>query len=233
MGELYRNVTENRMNEYLREYEFLKEGIPSVKVCQCPEGIYGHGSTVWDAALVLCAFLETPHGNEFIREAKCIELGAGTGIVSIAACLLGAANSLATDLDTCVPFIRQNIGLNPKAETCQAKALDWNCIADSHEIGEGQFDWVLCADCVYDLDHVDSLTRTIVALKPNRGIIVSNERREIESNALAEKTFIKAMYEAGFLGKAVQKDLIRPEWRCEDIDVIVFSKPVLSDRRGA
>lgn len=233
MREHYRNVTENTMNEYLREYEFINVGISSAKVCQCPEGTYGHGSTVWDAALVLCAFLETNVGNQLIRETKCIELGAGTGIVSIAACLLGASNSVATDLAACVPFIRQNIGLNPKAETCQAKALDWNRIADSDEIAEIRFDWVLCADCVYDPDHVESLTRTIVALKPNRGIIVSNERREAESNALAEKTFIKAMYEAGFVGKAVQKDLIRPEWRCEDIDVVVFSKPVPSDKRGA
>jgi predicted nicotinamide N-methyase len=221
------------MNEYLREYSFLNEKLPSAKVCQSSEPLYGHGSTVWDAALVLCAFLESEKGLELVRGRSCIELGAGTGIVSISASLLGAMEAIATDKQICVPFIRQNIGLNEKAaETCGAETLDWDKIEQAESFS-GKFDWVLCADCVYDPDHVENLIRTIMSLKPRKGIIVSNERRESNSNAVAEKKFIGSMYEAGFCGKAVHRDLIRPDWRCDDIDVVVFERPLPSDKRGA
>ena len=213
------------MNEYLREYSFLNERLPHAKVCQSPDSAYGHGATVWDAALVLCAFLESTKGLELIVGKKCIELGAGTGVVSIAASLLGACEAVATDVEACVPFIKQNIGLNAEAENCRAVRLDWTQLDDAEE-NKGTFDWILCADCVYEPHQVESLTRTILTLAPREGIIVSNERRESESNALAEKSFIKAMYEAGFEGKAVHKEVIRPEWRCEDIYVVVFTRGV-------
>jgi predicted nicotinamide N-methyase len=208
------------MNEYLREYEFEDESVQPVKVCQHPGTELGHGATVWDAGLVLCAFLESETGRKMIKDSAVIELGAGTGIAAITASVMGAAVSVATDLEVCVPFIRQNIGLNPHVSNCKAEVLDW----DKSEPSGEMYDWILCADCVYAPDTISGLTRTIEALNPSRGIIVSNERRGDESNALAEKTFIKAMYELGYAGKAVHKNVLRADWRCDDIDVIVFER---------
>jgi ribosomal protein L11 methylase PrmA len=219
------------MNEYLREYEFEDESLPVVKVCQNPSTELGHGGTVWDAALVLCAFLESNQGKALITGARCIELGAGTGIVSIAALTVGATQALATDLAVCVPFIKQNIGLNPQASTCRAAELDWSTDQASR-VGE-TYDWILCADCVFAPDLVPGLVNAINALKPTRGVIVSNERRGEEANASAEKHFIKALYEAGYEGKAVHKDVIRPDWRCDDIDVVVFEQKSSDSCKGA
>lgn len=217
------------MNEYVREYEFDNESIQPVKVCQHPGTEFGHGATVWDAGLVLCAFLESSVGSGMIRDASVIELGAGTGIAAIAASVMGAARSVATDLDACVPFIRQNIGLNPQAGTCTAEALDWNNSSPNSD----EFDWILCADCVYAPDTIVGLTKTIAALSPRRGVIVSNERREDESDAIAEKLFIHAMYELGYTGKAVHKEVIKADWRCDDIDVVVFEKTTSRASTGA
>jgi hypothetical protein len=227
-----------RMNEYLREYEFEESSpFPTIKVCQNPSSELGHAGTVWDAALVLCAFLESATGREMLKDSKCIELGAGTAIVSIAAKTVGAAQVVATDLALCVPFMRQNIGLNAShldMHALTAQALDWDKPETITPEMSGYFDWVLAADCVYAPESVGGLIRTILSLNPKKGIIVSNERRVHDSNSSTEKEFIKALYEAGFEGKAVQRDIIRPDWRCEDIDIVVFTRSsTLSGAKGA
>ena len=207
------------MNEYLREYEFDDPSLGTAKVCQSPEN--GHGSTVWDAALVLCAFFESKQGRDLIKGSRVVELGSGTGIVSIVADRLGAGSTVATDLPEYVPFIRQNIGLNLDSK-CKAASLDWkerNLAAIPDNV-----DWVLCADCVYLKDTVDDLVETILAINPIRGVIVSNETREHENNDEAERRFIKGLYEKGFVGKAVHREVLKPEWRCEDIHVVVFER---------
>ncbi|XP_019410167.1 PREDICTED: protein N-lysine methyltransferase METTL21A isoform X2 [Crocodylus porosus] len=47
----------------------------------------GVAAVVWDAAVVLCSYLET--GAMDLQERSVIELGAGTGLVGIVATLLG------------------------------------------------------------------------------------------------------------------------------------------------
>ena len=219
------------MNEYLREFEFEDPSLPVIRVCQNP--LLGHAGTVWDAALVLCAFIESAQGRELIKDTKCVELGAGTAIVSIAAKTCGADKVVATDIGACVSFMKQNIGLNGHLEstTCSAQELDW---FKSETIYSERYDWILCADCVYAPETIDGLIKTIITLNPTKGIIVSNERREHESNSLAEKVFIQTLYDNGYSGKAVHRDVIRADWRCEDIDVVVFEKQAsIESTKGA
>ncbi|KAF8968220.1 Methyltransferase-like protein 21A [Entomortierella lignicola] len=55
------------------------------------------GNVVWDGAYLTAKFLES-----YVKDLQgktCLELGAGTGLVSIVAWLLGASNVLATDLE--------------------------------------------------------------------------------------------------------------------------------------
>ncbi|KAF9105415.1 Methyltransferase-like protein 21A [Mortierella sp. AM989] len=54
------------------------------------------GNVVWDGAYLTAKFLES-HVKD-LQGKTCLELGAGTGLVSIVAWLLGASNVLATDL---------------------------------------------------------------------------------------------------------------------------------------
>lgn len=195
-----------------------------MSVCQNPDPSLGYGGTVWDAALVLCAFLESNEGFKLIHNSACVELGSGTGIVAIAAEALGASSSIATDKDICIPFIRQNIGLNPNCST-RAVPLNWENAATEASPLTSNCDWVLCADCVYDSADVGHLVNTIIALNPKRGVIVSNERRTGPVNLEAEKEFIRAMYKTvGLKGKAVHPEVIRSDWRCDDIHVVVFER---------
>ncbi|KAF9427993.1 Peptide-methionine (S)-S-oxide reductase [Podila epigama] len=54
------------------------------------------GNVVWDGAYLMARYLESNIGN--LQGKTCLELGAGTGLVSIVAWLLGASFVLATDL---------------------------------------------------------------------------------------------------------------------------------------
>ncbi|KAG0311455.1 Methyltransferase-like protein 21A, partial [Dissophora globulifera] len=54
------------------------------------------GNVVWDGAYLMAKYLES-HVKD-LQDKTCLELGAGTGLVSIVAWLLGARHVLATDL---------------------------------------------------------------------------------------------------------------------------------------
>jgi len=202
-----------------RGYEFEDASLLPLKIAQHPDGRDGHASTVWDAALVMCAFLESDMGRRLISGALILELGSGTGICAIAASILGST-CVATDLEPCIPALRHNISLNPQATSCTAEGLDWF----SATLRGGVYDWVLCADCVYVQSTVPALMSTIAALGPRRGVIYSNERRSAAANARAEALFAQGMAELGYVGQSVPRASLRPEWRCEDIDVIVFER---------
>ena len=60
------------------------------------EGTYGTGATVWPAAVVLMKYLEK-HADALVRGKRCIDLGSGTGVTSVAAALLGARQVVCTD----------------------------------------------------------------------------------------------------------------------------------------
>jgi predicted nicotinamide N-methyase len=60
------------------------------------EGTYGTGATVWPASVVLLKYLEK-HADKLLRNKRIVDLGAGTGITSIAAALLGAKEVVCTD----------------------------------------------------------------------------------------------------------------------------------------
>lgn len=205
-----------------RGYEFEDASLLPLKIAQHPDGRDGHASTVWDAALVMCAFLESDMGRRLISGALIVELGSGTGICAIAASILGST-CVATDLEPCIPALRHNISLNPQATSCTAEGLDWFSATPRR----GVYDWVLCADCVYVQSTVTALVSSIAALDPRRGVIYSNERRSAAANARAEALFAQGMAELGYVGRSVPRASLRPEWRCEDIDVVVF------ERRGA
>ncbi len=206
-----------------RQWDFSNELISPVKVQQFPNAQYGLGSTVWDAALVLCSFLESERGRAVVGSScRCLELGSGTGIVSIVAATLDSTRMCtASDLGDCVALISRNIELNGTVN-CTAVEVDWTVDPPEDLVGT---DWVLCADCVYDLSCVSPLLRTIAALSPSKGLIVSNELRLADGNALAEATFRGMIQDLGYVGNVVPKETFPPEWRCDDILVTVYTQP--------
>jgi len=130
-------------------------------VCQVQRGevenTYGTGATVWPASMVLTKYLEkTLCRGE--RNKRVVDLGAGTGVTSIAAALLLSSSSIVcTDgCDMVVQLAKKNV--ERLASACLSNGSCW--IINQNEIkvqtyqwGDGSlgdiaFDIVLISDCV-------------------------------------------------------------------------------------
>ncbi len=72
---------------FIRQYECKNGNVLEINQSECGDV----GCVVWDAALVLCAYIESTHFRrrcnrsdlDFFKDHKIIELGSGTGIVGI------------------------------------------------------------------------------------------------------------------------------------------------------
>ena len=86
----------------------------------------GTGLNIWDGSIVLAKFIER-HAEQYIQHKRIVEVGAGTGLVGIAATLLGAAQVTVTDLDYTLPNLQKNIALNQgrARSPITALELDW------------------------------------------------------------------------------------------------------------
>ncbi|CAO3574807.1 unnamed protein product [Mortierella alpina] len=125
-----------------REHEFNDSSVPALEINEDPSGQLrgGVGSTIWDAAIVLAKYLErfdllTSAAAQSPRTLNILELGAGTGIVGLAAARIlssksAKANIVLTDKESCMPLLRRNIEKNPSnGIDVAAQMLDWEILS--------------------------------------------------------------------------------------------------------
>ncbi|XP_077094130.1 uncharacterized protein mettl21ca isoform X2 [Siphateles boraxobius] len=158
-------------------YQFLGQTIT------IEESIDSYGATIWPAALALCRFLETPQGRQQIdlRDKSVLELGAGTGLLSVVVTLLGAKLT-ATDLPEILSKLTCNLNRNTRGRRRhepQVAELFWG-----HNLDEAfprsthQYDYVLATDVVY---HHDFLAELLVTMRhfcqPGTTLVWANKVR--------------------------------------------------------
>ncbi|KIY71397.1 S-adenosyl-L-methionine-dependent methyltransferase, partial [Cylindrobasidium torrendii FP15055 ss-10] len=96
----------------------------------------------------MCADPET-----YNLRGRILELGAGTGLVSIAAAKISNAELIvATDFH---PDVLANLQVNVDANKCdvQVEKLDWAAPPYGDTPFDAPFDVILAADCIYHVDH--------------------------------------------------------------------------------
>ncbi|NXM24600.1 MT21A methyltransferase, partial [Oxyruncus cristatus] len=150
----------------------------------------GVAAVVWDAAVVLCAYLEM-EGID-LRDRSVIELGAGTGLLGIVATLLGellmfnkgsaqlralhsacCARVTMTDREAALEFLESNVQANLPAELrprAVVKELTWG--KDLDNFPPGAFDFVLGADIVYLEETFAELLQTLEHLCTEQTVIL-------------------------------------------------------------
>ncbi|NXW58696.1 MT21A methyltransferase, partial [Eurystomus gularis] len=153
----------------------------------------GVAAVVWDAAVVLCAYLEI--GNIDLRDRSVIELGAGTGLLGIVATLLGkgffvclfravyycSAHVTITDRAAALEFLESNVQANLPAELrprAVVKELTWG--KDLDNFTPGAFDFVLGADIVYLEETFAELLQTLEHLCSEKTVILLSCRIRYE-----------------------------------------------------
>ncbi|KAF2191476.1 hypothetical protein K469DRAFT_656402 [Zopfia rhizophila CBS 207.26] len=131
------------------------------------------GLRTWEAALLLGAFLTSETGRELVHGKNVLELGAGTGMISIlCAKYLGVSGIVATDGDeVVVDAIKTNIFLNglDADESSQSRirtaALKWGWPIDAssfvEDYGMEPPNVLLGADVTYDKFVIPSLVSTL------------------------------------------------------------------------
>jgi len=123
-------------------------------------------SRVWPAAYVTAEFLETLRRTEpDVPFGRVLELGAGTGLVGMAAALVdrsGETTVTLTDLPENLPLLHSNVRLNSLHNVATVEALDWTQPLPPSLTGP--WDVVVAADCVYWEYLFEPLIDTLVRL---------------------------------------------------------------------
>ncbi|KAM4664437.1 protein N-lysine methyltransferase METTL21D [Discoglossus pictus] len=179
------------------------------------------GCVVWDAAIVLSKYLESPEGPRLEGRAV-LELGAGTGIVGIMAATLGA-NVAVTDLEDLQELMKTNIKDNAHliSGSCQAKVLKWG-----EEISEflPSPDYILMADCIYYEESLEPLLKTLTDIAGSKTcVLCCYEQRTMGKNPQIERKFFELL-KADFEYEKVPLEKHDEEYRSEDIHILQIYK---------
>ena len=147
----------------------------------------------WPASLVLSAYL-VAHRDE-VENKKVLELGAGTGLVSVVSGLMGAKGVLATDRDqeSTLANLEASIASNGEGlkAACSVAGLDWS---QSYRLlpvtDEEPFDLILGSDILYSNEDFDDILLTVSKLLelagPTKGrFITAYQERTIHRSLAA------------------------------------------------
>ncbi|KAK3530168.1 hypothetical protein QTP86_017734, partial [Hemibagrus guttatus] len=147
------------------------------------ESFDSYGAMIWPAAVALCKFLETEEGRQKINlfDKTVLEIGAGTGLLSIVITLLGAKLT-ATDLPEILSNLRYNLNRNTRwlrRHEPQVKQLSWGFeLEKTSPRSLHYYDYVLAADVVYHHNVLDELLATMHHFcRPGTTLIWANKIR--------------------------------------------------------
>ncbi|XP_072770848.1 protein-lysine methyltransferase METTL21C [Nerophis lumbriciformis] len=159
------------------------------------EALDSYAGMIWPAALALCQYLESNQQQVSVQDKAVLEIGAGTGLLSIVASLLGAWVT-ATDLPEVLGNLRFNLSKNTRGRcrhTPQVAPLSWGYdLERSYPTSVYRYDYILAADVVYHHDFLDQLLATMKHFcQPGTTLIWANKVR-VESDLVFMDKFQKA-----------------------------------------
>ena len=171
----------------------------------------GIGGDKWPAATQYCALVSDPKWFEFFSGLfdgkKIIELGAGTGLVSILINKLYQPEVLlVTDLESHIDLIRENIAIN-NCTKCVPQSFDWKIDK------MGKYDVVLIFECVYNSDLYIPLINAIDDISNMSTIIFLGLTR-----LFAKPTFFQLLRDRGFKYTMIPEESLPAEYGAEFID---------------
>ncbi|XP_045422862.1 protein-lysine methyltransferase METTL21C [Lemur catta] len=145
------------------------------------ESIESYGAVVWPGATALCHYLEEHTDELNLQDAKILEIGAGPGLVSIVASILGAQVT-ATDLPDVLGNLQYNLLKNTlkcTAHLPEVKELVWGeNLEQNFPKSTFYYDYVLASDVVYHHYFLDKLLTTMVYFsQPGTVLLWANKFR--------------------------------------------------------
>ena len=159
---------------------------------------------IWQASWVLAGYLaEMP----VAAEKNFLEIGGGTGLVSIVAASFGHRITMTEYNPDALQFARANALIN-ECPQLNIQELDWN-----HPRLTGRFDYIVASEVSYRKEDIQSLMLLFRnSLKPDGEVVLAGEMRKLS------KDFYKAletMFDIRVLKKILRSD-------SEEINIFVF-----------
>ncbi|XP_041374642.1 protein N-lysine methyltransferase METTL21A-like [Gigantopelta aegis] len=146
-----------------REFTFAKH---KIHVQQKWQDI-GVAAVVWDAAVVLCEYLEENPG--LVDGKTVLELGAGTGLAGIVAALLGG-DVIVTERKEALENLKNIVTENVPSDTSiRAEVLDWTQELSNFK---EHYDIILGADIIYIEETFSHLKRTLLHVCSEKTILL-------------------------------------------------------------
>uniref|UniRef100_A0A2I3GV24 Valosin containing protein lysine methyltransferase n=1 Tax=Nomascus leucogenys TaxID=61853 RepID=A0A2I3GV24_NOMLE len=178
-------------------------------------GSGGVGCVVWDAAIVLSKYLETPEfsGNwaHTLSRRLVLELGSGTGAVGRVVAALGA-NVVVTDLEEFTHLVTGSV---------QAKVLKWG---EEIEDFPPPPDYILMANCIYYEESLGPLLKTLKDLSGfETCIICCYEQRTMGKSPDIEKKYFELL-QLDFDFEKIPLEKHDEEYQSEDIHITYIRK---------
>ncbi|XP_075446872.1 protein-lysine methyltransferase METTL21C isoform X1 [Ascaphus truei] len=132
-------------------------------------------------AKALCQFLEENQEEFNMTDKKVLEIGSGTGLVSIVACILGA-QVIATDLPDLLGNLRLNLSRNTRGKRLhqpEVRDLVWGQdLEKDFPKSTCLYDYIVAADVVYHHSFLGELLETMKHLcQPGTVLIWANKFR--------------------------------------------------------
>ncbi|XP_050429091.1 protein N-lysine methyltransferase METTL21D-like isoform X2 [Adelges cooleyi] len=180
---------------------------------------------VWDAALVLAKYLEILYEkqNTIFASKRVLELGAGLGCVGITAACFGG-DVILTDLSQNLQQLQCNIDENKLhiKGNAKADALKWG-----NKLQAEPFDILLMADCIYYIEVIEDLVKTMVdSTTPETLILISQEIRDTDKQKTSWEMFTNTLIKY-FTISYIPEDEQHPIYRSSDILLINAKKKCL------
>ncbi|XP_062383217.1 protein-lysine methyltransferase METTL21E-like [Sardina pilchardus] len=134
-----------------------------------------YGAMLWPSAIVLCHFLDCHRETYDLMDKNIIELGAGTGLVTVVTSLLGAQVT-STDLPDILGNLQYNVNRNTRGR-CRhpphVTELTWGKdIEKRFPRASCNFDYIMAADVVYAHPFLNELMETFDHLCQDHTVIL-------------------------------------------------------------
>ena len=134
---------------------------------------------LWPSAKMLARSIVEEQG----RGKRLLELGCGSGLVSVAAVIAGFDVMASDYYADALLFTRHNVQRNVKNAAIRTREVDWRDLPK----GLGRFDRVLAADVLYEPAHGDLIARAIYKTLADDGWATVADPGRMSRDAFVEK----------------------------------------------